>query len=90
MSASHAGLRDGYEVSSPELNILVEAAALVDGVLGARMMGAGFGGCAVALVEEGAVPAFRERVGRAYEAATGVVPAIHVVAIADGTGLVTA
>jgi galactokinase len=90
MSASHAGLRDGYEVSSPELDILVESAALVEGVLGARMMGAGFGGCIVALVEEGAVPAFRERVGRAYEAATGKVPNIHVVAIADGTGLIPA
>ena len=89
MSASHAGLRDSYEVSSPELDIMVEAAALVEGVLGARMMGAGFGGCAVALVEEGAVPAFRERVGRAYETATGKVPNIHVVAIADGTHIIT-
>ncbi len=89
MSASHAGLRDGYEVSSPELDILVEAAGLVEGVLGARMMGAGFGGCVVSLVEEGAVPAFRERVARAYETATGKVPAIHVVAIADGTHIIS-
>jgi galactokinase len=90
MNASHAGLRDSYEVSSPELDIMVESASLVEGVLGARMMGAGFGGCAIALVEEGAVPAFRERVGRAYEAATGKVPNIHVVGISAGTHIITA
>ncbi len=89
MSASHAGLRDSYEVSSPELDLMVESASLVEGVLGARMMGAGFGGCAVALVEEGAVPAFRERVVRAYEAATGKVPNIHVVGISAGTHAIT-
>lgn len=88
MRASHEGLRDGYEVSSPELDILVESTSLVEGVLGARMMGAGFGGCAIALVEEGAVPAFRERVGRAYEAATGKSPNIHVVGIAAGTHVI--
>ena len=90
MNASHAGLRDDYEVSSPELDIMVEAASRrSEGVLGARMMGAGFGGCAIALVEEGAVPGFRERVGRAYEAATGKVPNIHVVAIAAGTHVIS-
>jgi galactokinase len=89
MSASHAGLRDGYEVSSPELDIMVESASIVEGVLGARMMGAGFGGCVIALVEEGAVPAFRERVGRAYEAATGKIPNIHVVGISAGTHIIT-
>jgi galactokinase len=89
MFASHEGLRDGYEVSSPELDILVEAASKVDGVLGARMMGAGFGGCAISLVEEGAVPDFRARVGRDYEAATGKVPNIHVVGISAGTHIIT-
>jgi galactokinase len=68
---------------------MVEAAGLVEGVLGARMMGAGFGGCVVSLVEEGAVPAFRERVARAYETATGQVPTIHVVAIAGGTHIIS-
>jgi galactokinase len=89
MYASHEGLRDGYEVSSPELDIMVDAAATVAGVLGARMMGAGFGGCVIALVEEGAVPSFRERVGGDYEAATGKVPNIHVVAISAGTHVIT-
>jgi galactokinase len=90
MRASHLGLRDDYEVSSPELDLLVEAADAVEGVLGARMMGAGFGGCVLALVEEGAVPAFEERVGRDYETATGKRPAVHVVALAAGTHIITA
>lgn len=88
MGASHAGLRDGYEVSSPELDALVEAAAKVEGVLGARMMGAGFGGCAISLVEEGAVPELRERVSRDYEASFGRTPNIHVIKIEAGTHVI--
>jgi galactokinase len=88
MGASHAGLRDGYEVSSPELDALVEAAAKVEGVLGARMMGAGFGGCAISLVEEGAVPELRERVSRDYQASFGRTPNIHVIRIEAGTHLI--
>jgi len=85
MSASHAGLRDEYEVSSPELDGLVDAASMVPGVLGARMMGAGFGGCTINLVEEAAVPEFEARVARDYEAAFGKPPAIHIVRIETGT-----
>ncbi|MGC8745138.1 MAG: galactokinase, partial [Candidatus Saccharicenans sp.] len=55
MSESHLGLRDEYEVSSPELNWLVESASSVPGVLGSRMMGAGFGGCTISLVKAQAV-----------------------------------
>ena len=88
MGASHAGLRDDYEVSSPELDALVEAAAKVEGVLGARMMGAGFGGCAISLVEEGAVPELRERVGRDYQASFGRTPEIHVIRIEAGTHVI--
>ena len=88
MGASHAGLRDGYEVSSPELDALVEAAAKVEGVLGARMMGAGFGGCAISLVEEGAVPELRERVSRDYQASFGRTPNIHVIRIEAGTHVI--
>jgi galactokinase len=88
MYESHAGLRDDYEVSSPELNALVDAAALVPGVLGSRMMGAGFGGCTISLVESGAVPEFEARVSRDYEAATGKAPKIHVIRIEAGTHLV--
>lgn len=88
MGASHAGLRDGYEVSSPELDALVEAAAKVEGVLGARMMGAGFGGCVISLVEEGAVPELRERVSRDYQASFGRTPNIHVIRIEAGTHVI--
>jgi galactokinase len=85
MNLSHAGLRDDYEVSSAELNTLVEAARRVPGVLGSRMMGAGFGGCTISLVEAGAVAEFKERVSRDYEAETGRTPAIHVIRIEAGT-----
>jgi galactokinase len=85
MNLSHAGLRDDYEVSSDELNALVDAAREVPGVLGARMMGAGFGGCTISLVEAGAVPEFEARVSRDYEARTGKPPKIHVIRIEAGT-----
>ncbi|OGD14425.1 MAG: galactokinase [Candidatus Aminicenantes bacterium RBG_16_66_30] len=85
MNLSHAGLRDDYEVSSAELDALVEAARRVPGVLGARMMGAGFGGCTISLVEAGAVPEFEARVARDYEAQMGKAPKIHVIRIEQGT-----
>ncbi len=88
MYDSHNGLRNEYEVSSAELDALVEAASRVPGVLGARMMGAGFGGCAISLVESGAVLDFEARVSRDYEAATGQAPKIHVIKIEAGTHLV--
>ncbi|MBP7707154.1 MAG: galactokinase [Candidatus Aminicenantes bacterium] len=90
MNLSHAGLRDDYEVSSPELDALVEAARRVPGVLGARMMGAGFGGCTISLVEAGAVPEFEARVARDYEARTGKTPKVHVVRVEAGTRAVEA
>lgn len=85
MKESHRGLRDEYEVSSPELNLLVESALTVPGVLGSRMMGAGFGGCTISLVEAGAVEEFRSRVSAGYRRETGREPAIHVVRIEAGT-----
>jgi galactokinase len=88
MYDSHAGLRDDYEVSSSELNTLVEAAARVPGVLGSRMMGAGFGGCTISLVESAAIPEFEARVSRDYQAATGQPPKIYVIRIEAGTHLV--
>ena len=90
MNLSHAGLRDDYEVSSAELDALVEAARRVPGVLGSRMMGAGFGGCTISLVEAGAVPEFEARVSRDYEAATNTTPRIHVVTVERGTHAVEA
>ena len=90
MNLSHAGLRDDYEVSSAELDTLVEAARRVPGVLGSRMMGAGFGGCTISLVEADAVAEFEARVSRDYEAATGKAPKVHVVRIERGTHAVEA
>lgn len=88
MKESHRGLRDEYEVSSPELNLLVESALAVPGVLGSRMMGAGFGGCTISLVEAGAVEEFRSRVSADYRRGTGREPAIHVVRIEAGTRII--
>ena len=79
MSASHASLRDLYQVSCRELDLIVEAAGSVPGVLGARMTGAGFGGCTVALVMENAVGAMTGTVEEAYRDAFGRPPEFHVI-----------
>ncbi len=77
MDQSHASLRDLYEVSSTELDAMVKAARAAPGCLGARMTGAGFGGCAVALVERGAETEFAATTATAYREATGLVPALY-------------
>lgn len=84
MDRSHESLRHDYEVSCRELDIMVEAARRVEGVYGSRMTGAGFGGCTVSLVEEGAIKDFKAQVADAYEAATGLRPQIYVCDIGDG------
>jgi len=93
---SHASLRDRYQVSSPELDALVDVASGVRGVVGARLTGAGFGGCTVNLVRTGAVDEFREAVLGGYAERTGrtggsigtsPTPTVHVVETADGAGL---
>ena len=71
MYASHASLRDLYEVSCPELNVLVDTASTLPGCLGARLTGAGFGGCTVNLVKENQAPAFIEQLKDDYLQATG-------------------
>ena len=78
MDASHISLRDDYEVSCAELDVMVEAAWRVPGVVGARMTGAGFGGCAVALVKADQAEAFSQQVGGAYEDKTGLTPSIYI------------
>ena len=82
--ASHASLRDLYEVSSPELDALVEIARATPGVFGARLTGAGFGGCTINLVRRDAVDAFREAVLRDYPARTGLVPRVFAVEASAG------
>jgi galactokinase len=72
MNASHESLRDDYEVSSKELDVLVEVARKQPGVLGARMTGAGFGGCTVNLVRQEAAEDFAEAVCRGYHDALGL------------------
>jgi len=84
MNQSHDSLRDDYDVTGLHLDILVDAAGEVEGVLGARMTGAGFGGCSVNLVHEAHVDGFCESVGRAYEGKTGVKADFYVVDIGDG------
>lgn len=81
---SHASLRDLYEVSSPELDALVEIARATPGVIGARLTGAGFGGCTINLVHRRAVPAVREAVLRDYPARTGLTPRVFEVEASAG------
>jgi galactokinase len=85
-AASHASLRDDFEVVSPELDALVEIAMAVPGTVAARMTGAGFGGCTINLVERGAVDALRERVLAEYQPRTGLVPRIYPINAVAGAG----
>jgi len=84
MNASHVSLRDDYEVTGIELDTLVEEAWKVEGVIGSRMTGAGFGGCTVSIVKDEAVDNFIEQVGKAYEAKIGYAADFYVVEIGDG------
>jgi len=84
MNASHVSLRDDYEVTGPELDAMAEAAWAVEGVIGARMTGAGFGGCTVNLVEREALERFLTAVPAAYRAATGRDPEIYVCRAVQG------
>jgi galactokinase len=88
MLESHRSLRDDFEVSCPELDLMVELAGQAEGVYGARMTGGGFGGCTVALVQSGCVEAFKRTVERGYERSTGCKPEIYVCSAADGVGRV--
>lgn len=84
MNASHVSLRDDYEVTGVELDTLVEEAWKVEGVIGSRMTGAGFGGCTVSIVKNGSIDDFIARVGAAYQARIGYAADFYVVEIGDG------
>ncbi len=84
MNASHDSLRDDYEVSCRELDVMVEAARQVEGVFGARMTGAGFGGCTVSLVADKAVENFKKIVGAAYLKETGREAKFYVCQASEG------
>ena len=92
MNASHASLRDDFEVSCPELDVMVELARAYasDRVYGARMTGGGFGGCAIALVERESVDGFVDSIRTGYREATGIEPDTYVGAGAAGAGKVVA
>ncbi len=86
MNASHVSLRDDYEVSCDEIDVLVEEAWKVDGVIGSRITGGGFGGCTVSIVRDDAVETFKEQVGAAYQERVGKTADFYVVQIGDGPG----
>ena len=84
MNASHVSLRDDYEVTGIELDTLVEEAWKIEGVIGARMTGAGFGGCTVSIVKDDAIDTFIEKVGNAYKEKIGYAADFYVVELGDG------
>ena len=84
MNGSHDSLRDDYEVTGPELDTMVEEARKIEGVIGSRMTGGGFGGCTVSLVKDEAIDLFIDQVGTNYQARTGLKPAFYVAEIGDG------
>ncbi|MGE8203447.1 galactokinase [Heyndrickxia sp. NPDC080065] len=89
MNESHRSLKEDYEVTGIELDSLVEASWSQDGVVGARMTGAGFGGCAIAIVEEKKVPNFIEQVGKTYHDKIGYQADFYVASIGDGAMEIT-
>ncbi|MDE5679258.1 MAG: galactokinase [Lachnospiraceae bacterium] len=84
MNQSHVSLRDDYEVTGIELDTLVEEAWKVEGVIGSRMTGAGFGGCTVSIVKDEAIDNFIKQVGKAYKEKIGYEADFYVVEIGDG------
>lgn len=84
MNASHNGLRDDYQVSSPELDLLTDIARDITGVVGSRMTGAGFGGCTVSIVHKDALETFQRRVATEYHEKTGIEPEIYRCHVSNG------
>ena len=89
MAESHNSLRIDYEVSGEELDLLVRIARGIDGVLGSRMTGAGFGGCTVNLVQEDALSTFKAAVESEYHLKTGLEPELYVCNAVGGVGIAT-
>jgi galactokinase len=84
MNASHDGLRDDYEVSCKELDLLTDIARSITGVIGSRMTGAGFGGCTVSIVHKDALETFQTRVKKEYHEQIGIEPEIYLCRVGDG------
>ena len=84
MNASHVSLRDDYETSCPEVDVLVDEAWKIEGVIGSRITGGGFGGCTVSIVKDEAIDQFKANLTKAYEEKVGKTPEFYVVSIGDG------
>ena len=84
MYTTHLGLSKDYEVSCPELDFLANAAQPMPEVAGTRMMGGGFGGCTINIVETGAVESFSNRIQELYNAEFGKIPEVYITQIEDG------
>ena len=88
MADSHRSLRDDYEVSTAELDLMVELASGQTGVHGSRMTGGGFGGCTINLVDADHAEEVRQKLERDYEEKTGVKPVIFICEASEGAGAV--
>ncbi|MGH9530542.1 MAG: galactokinase [Terriglobales bacterium] len=89
MYESHRSLKNDYEVSCAELDIMVELASGLRGVYGARMTGGGFGGCTINLVQREMASEFTSEISKMYKARTGIDPQIYITTAADGAGPVS-
>jgi galactokinase len=88
MNACHVSLRDLYEVSCPELNVMVNVAQALEGCYGARLTGAGFGGCTVNLVAKEFADGFAQKLSKGYESETGLHPEIYITGASNGAELI--
>ncbi|OUQ56960.1 galactokinase [Tyzzerella sp. An114] len=88
MNASHVSLRDDFEVSCDEIDILVDTAWSVPGVIGSRITGGGFGGCTVSIVKNENVDEFIEKVGKEYKEKTGITAEFYIAEIGDGARVI--
>ena len=84
MNASHVSLRDDYETSCEEVDVLVDEAWKIPGVIGSRITGGGFGGCTVSIVKDEAIDTFKEKLTAAYEEKVKKTPEFYVVSVGDG------
>ena len=84
MNASHESLKNDYEVSCEEIDILVDLAQAMPGVIGSRITGGGFGGCTVSIIKNDTVDTFVNEIGKAYEEKVGHKAEFYIVDIGDG------
>ena len=88
MYTTHQGLSKDYEVSCPELDFLAETAKPMQEVSGTRMMGGGFGGCTINIVDDKKVDAFKEKIQKAYKDRFGKTPDVYITQIEDGVNII--